>query len=305
MENHLFNLNNTDITTIENTTQQHAIHALETGKVLFLPNYSFNHQNVEPLLSENLLDGKHKNISFDYLYQKLKGFNSELDQATKSLLHNFMHCFAEFSQSLIHAVLPQYKNHLLWGRTSYRPAQIKGRVSSKRKDDTRIHVDSFASTPVNGLRILRVFCNINPYQEPRVWHLGEPFSHVLQHFSSKVSPYNSKLAKFLHFIKITKTLRSAYDHYQLQLHDRMKLDDHYQQHVNKICFEFPAKSTWIVFTDHTSHAALSGQFLLEQTFYLPVAAMKNPELSPLKNWEKEKMFTHSEAHHSGQCEKIS
>lgn len=84
-------------------------------------------------------------------------------------------------------------------------------------------------------------------------------------------------------------MRSAYDHYQLQLHDRMKLDDHYQQTVSKNTINFQAQSTWIVFTDHVSHAALSGQFLLEQTFYLPVAAMRNPEHSPLRCWERNKM----------------
>ena len=68
----------------------------------------------------------------------------------------------------------------------------------------------------------------------------------------------------------------------------MKLDENYQQTVTKQRVDFPADSTWLVFTDHVSHAALGGQFLLEQTFYLPVDAMANPELSPLKLWEKEK-----------------
>ena len=87
-------------------------------------------------------------------------------------------------------------------------------------------------------------------------------------------------------LKSTKTLRSAYDHYQLKLHDAMKLDDAYQQSVSKQPVDFPAQSTWIVFTDQVSHAALSGRFLLEQTFYLPVEAMANPELSPARQWEK-------------------
>lgn len=55
--------------------------------------------------------------------------------------------------------------------------------------------------------------------------------------------------------------------------------------ITKQRIDFPAHSTWLVFTDHVSHAALSGQFLLEQTFYLPVDAMVAPEKSPLKQWE--------------------
>jgi hypothetical protein len=72
----------------------------------------------------------------------------------------------------------------------------------------------------------------------------------------------------------------------LHLHDKMKRDDRYQSKVNKTRIDFPSQSTWIVFTDHVSHAALSGQYLLEQTFYLPVSKMANPEVSPLYEWQK-------------------
>jgi hypothetical protein len=111
---------------------------------------------------------------------------------------------------------------------------------------------------------------------------------VASQFAPKIPRYRPQIAKLLHWVKATKTLRSAYDHYQLQLHDRMKLDDIYQQDVNKQVVPFPTQSTWIVFTDHVSHAALSGQFLLEQTFYLPVSAMGNPEHSPLYYWNEER-----------------
>jgi hypothetical protein len=93
-------------------------------------------------------------------------------------------------------------------------------------------------------------------------------------------------ALILKLVKITKTLRSPYDHYMLHLHNSMKLDDNYQQKITKQRIDFSPNSTWLVFTDHVSHAALSGQFLLEQTFYLPVTAMENPMLSPLRQWEK-------------------
>jgi hypothetical protein len=34
------------------------------------------------------------------------------------------------------------------------------------------------------------------------------------------------------------------------------------------------------------HAALSGQYLLEQTFYLPVAAMQEERYAPLRTLER-------------------
>jgi hypothetical protein len=40
------------------------------------------------------------------------------------------------------------------------------------------------------------------------------------------------------------------------------------------------------FTDQTMHAAMSGQFCLEQTFHLPVEALSYPERSPLRVLER-------------------
>jgi hypothetical protein len=211
--------------------------------------------------------------------------NAAKEQGLVTVLHTFMQSYAEFAKNLVDTVLPSYQDALLFGRTSYRPGKIIQNTKSKRKDDTRLHIDSFSATPVYGQRILRVFTNINPNNEPRVWHLGDSFENVLHHFAKDIPQYNYLAALFLLWTKTTKTLRSPYDHYQIHLHDSMKRDDAYQRTVTKDKIDFPTHSTWIVFTDQTSHAALSGQFLLEQTFYLPISAMNAPGLSPLKRWE--------------------
>ena len=290
MDDYLYTINTENLRTLPDDTKKEAVLSLESGKVIYFPSYSFTvNTNEQTLLSESILDPKHKNISYDYSRQRLAGLVTKNTPPTlNALMQTFMHRFALYAKDLIDTLLPKYTHDVRWGRTSYRPAEIKGRATSKRKDDTRVHVDSFAATPVNGLRILRVFCNINPYGEPRVWHVGEPFSQVLNQFTQKIPAFNLTQAKLLKLVKATKTLRSPYDHYMLHLHDKMKLDDHYQQTLTKQRIEFPANSTWIVFTDHVSHAALSGQFLLEQTFYLPVEAMIEPAFSPLRQWEKEK-----------------
>jgi hypothetical protein len=67
----------------------------------------------------------------------------------------------------------------------------------------------------------------------------------------------------------------------LQLHDRMKADADFQADPERTAYEFPPNSTWIVFTDQVPHAATQGQFLLEQTFYLPVRSMRDPSRAPL------------------------
>jgi len=284
MDDYLYTINERTINSIGSADKKSAIKAIESGKIIYFPRYALIPQtNEQPLLCESILDAKHKNISYDYAKQSIAGLTKK--NKLNALAQQFMHRYALFARQLVDTVLPQYSDELIWGRTSYRPAQILGRHSSKRKDDTRVHVDAFPSTPVNGLRIFRVFCNINPYDEPRVWHIGEAFTNVLKTFSPKLPPYSKAKATLLHLVKATKTKRSAYDHYMLHMHDTMKLDDDYQQSLKKQRIDFPTHSTWLVFTDHVSHAALSGQFLLEQTFYLPVHVMQNPALSPLKQWE--------------------
>ena len=72
----------------------------------------------------------------------------------------------------------------------------------------------------------------------------------------------------------------------LQLHDLMKADTEYQAAAPQTSFEFPAGSTWMAFTDQVSHAAMAGQFQLEQTFLLPIDAMLDPQRSPLRVLER-------------------
>jgi len=93
-------------------------------------------------------------------------------------------------------------------------------------------------------------------------------------------------AAVLRLLRITKSRRSAYDALMLQLHDAMKGDAVYQAEASQTSIDFPSGSTWIAFTDAVSHAAMAGQYQLEQTFLLPVAAMIEPERSPLRILER-------------------
>jgi hypothetical protein len=90
----------------------------------------------------------------------------------------------------------------------------------------------------------------------------------------------------LRLVRVTKRRRSAYDALMLQLHDRMKADLGYQATAAQADVAFPPGSTWLAFTDAVSHAAMSGQYQLEQTFLLPVEAMRQPEQSPLRILER-------------------
>lgn len=266
--------------TINNEIAQEAIHALEHGKVVFLPQLNFALSAEENnLLSTDLTDQKRKSISFNPHSGKITGaIGSALQQAQ---LNNLMQRYHQHALALINSLFPSYQKYLTAGRTSLCTVEIARRNSSYKKDDSRLHIDSSAATPVNGLRILRVFSNVNPHGVARVWQIGESFSTIAKRFIPEIPSISAIEQQLLHLLRITKTPRSLYDHFMLNIHNRMKKSIAYQQSVIKTTLSLPPKSSWIVYTDQVSHAAISGQHVLEQTFYLPPTAMHYPETTPL------------------------
>lgn len=268
------------------STQQQAIKSLENGQILYLPYLAFTLSTEEQkFLSPSFADPGHKNISYDARSHRLWGVQKITDEE-HAQLKAMLDRFCQYSYRLIQELLPRYTQQLAIARTSFRPVPIGTAKTSYRKDDKRLHVDSFPSAPVQGKRILRVFSNINPNGVNRVWRVGEPFEKVAKRFIPQCNKPFPGFAALLRLLKITKSYRTPYDHYMLQLHNRMKADEQYQLEAEQEEVHFPMGSTWIVQTDQVSHAAMSGQFVLEQTFYLPVKAMKDEATSPLKVLEK-------------------
>ena len=254
---------------------------LEAGNVLFLPQLKFALDGGElRFLAPRWSDDKAKNVSYDPRAAEIR--HTSARNRDRLQLAAMMARYAGSARELVVSLCPVYAQHLRWGLTSFRTLEIRGRTSSRRKDDTRLHIDAFASRPNQGVRILRVFCNVNPNGAPRVWELGESFESVAQRFQDRVPRQWPGSAWLLERLSITRGRRSAYDHVMLKLHDQAKLDDGYQRISHKTRVEFPAASTWLAFTDRLMHAALAGQFLLEQTFYLPVAAMRDERHAPLR-----------------------
>ena len=262
-----------------------ATRELEAGRVLFMPRLPFTLTDGERrFLSPQWLAGSAKNVSYDPRTEKI-GHTSAAGE-DRAQLAAMMARYAEHAHALVASLCPRYGDYLRHGLTSYRPVETRGRKTSRKKDDTRLHVDAFASRPNQGLRILRVFCNVNPRDEPRVWEIGETFDAMAQRFVARVPPQWPGSAWLLEKLHVTKGRRSPYDHIMLNLHDKAKFDDDYQRTSSKTHFEFPAQSTWMVFTDRVMHAALAGQFLLEQTFYLTVAGMQDERYAPLRILEQ-------------------
>jgi hypothetical protein len=255
------------------------IAALEAGKVLYFPRLGFELLPEERgLLTPAVLSPDVRNISLN-ADGKLKGAAG--DDAVQRAAAAMVSRFREQAQQLIHGLLPHYTPALRLAPTSYRPAQVETRVQSWRADDKRLHVDSFPSRPNYGERILRVFTNANPDGLPRVWRVGEPFEAVAARFLPRTKPYVRWQAKLMRALRVTKSLRSEYDHLMLQLHDGMKSDLEYQKTSPQQTVSVPAGSVWVCFSDQTSHAVMSGQYMLEQTLHLAPAKQYNPNSSPL------------------------
>jgi hypothetical protein len=75
--------------------------------------------------------------------------------------------------------------------------------------------------------------------------------------------------------------RSPYDAFMMDFHNFLKENSDYQANSRKEYANFPPGSSWMCYTDTVSHAVLSGQFALEQTFLVRHDAMVAPERSPL------------------------
>ncbi len=258
------------------------IAALEAGKVLYFPNFAqhgFTPQKEElALFREDIRDPKTRNISLSTAGD-LKGVVG--DDATKALMAGMIGRFRAEAESLLGNLVPRYGEHLRRGATSFRPSVVQNRVQSWRADDRRMHVDSFPSRPNYGERLLRVFTNVNPEGEPRVWRVGEPFEDVARRFLPKVKPYSAWQAKVLNALHVTKSLRSEYDHIMLQLHDAMKSDLDYQKNAPQVTFNFPPGCAWVCFSDQTSHAVMAGQYMMEHTLQLSPMHQYDKEASPL------------------------
>ena len=255
-------------------------HLLEAGHVLCFPHLPFELTAAEQrFLTPSISDGHAKNISLRDDGSIRGASGSPHDQRE---LRDMIVRFSQQAQHLVDRLFPHYHGKLRAAKASYRPMQVEGRATSWRKDDTRLHVDAFPSNPVHGVRLLRVFTNLNPAGKPRQWRVGEPFPEFVQRFAPRLTPPLPGSAAALRALRITKSRRSAYDHYMLQLHDKMKADLGYQKAAPQRDVDFAPGTTWVVFSDQVLHAVMGGQYMMEQTFYLAPDKQLYPHTSPLK-----------------------
>jgi hypothetical protein len=238
------------------------------------------------LIERHWSDGRSKNSSYNPHTGDLDGVVGASEVVTS--LRALMARYAAWAQDLIGEFFPAYHPQLEYGRTSLRRRSVQDEPPlSRRKDDRSLHLDAFTSQPVAGRRILRVFSNIDPTGAEREWAIAdggfEDFASRFRHRARRLLPGEAAL---LEGLSLTKCRRTDYDQIMLGMHDAAKRDRTYQSTAPRRFVSFPGGSTWLAFTDQTPHAAVSGQCALEQTFYVPVEALAEPALSPLRILER-------------------
>ena len=207
-----------------------------------------------------------------------------------------MSAYSKKSSEFLEKILSPYAKGWKLDYASFRPFQEKGRSLRLRARNDLLHVDAFPTRPLHGSRILRFFTNINP-TENRQWITSEKFEKLVEQYGNRVSVPNSvgydlksrlerKMKKLLKAMGVKISLRSPYDHYMLRMHHFLKENQEFQKSCKKDHWEFPPLSCWAVFTDEVSHAALAGQYALEQTFIVPQKSLLHPEKSPASILER-------------------
>ena len=262
---------------------------IESGGVVACPSLPFPVSNDERgFFDPTLADEERKSI---YIRAGRAGVTgTTVDGAARDAVAAMIERFADSAHALVDGLFPGYRARTHATGTSFRPRAIgdvsSGRALSWRKDDTRLHIDAFPSNPTRGDRILRVFTNVHPGTLPRGWRVGEPFEAMAARFLPRTRSLVPGAAWLMHKLTITKRPRSPYDHLMLQLHDLAKADLDYQRTCPQRDVDFMPGTTWICFSDQVMHAAMSGQFLFEQTYRLPLSVIAEPEASPLRVLER-------------------
>jgi hypothetical protein len=265
---------------LQEQTGNALVDALENGQVLHFDSLPFSLSEAErALLDPAITSSSRKNISLHATGARLRGLpeNSPHEDLALALIERYALQARQWAQQLF----PAYRGRLQPEPTSLRLHQAKNRSASWRRDDSRLHVDAFPSRPNQGKRILRVFMNINPQGEDRVWRVGESFDEVARRFLPRLPRPFPGSAWLMQQLRITKSRRSPYDHIMLGLHDAMKADLDYQRDCRQQSIGFKPGAGWMCFSDQATHAVMSGQFMMEQTFFLPVEHMLDPQRSPL------------------------
>jgi hypothetical protein len=269
---------------------------LEAGDILFFPESPplLPAEDRAFLVTQKQVDASfHKNISYRPLEDRLKGVDQQ-NAAERSRAHEIMRGYSQRAVNFMSTFLNRYAGSWRIDFASFRPIEESGRRVALHSRNDLLHFDSFPTRPSYGDRLLRIFTNIHP-ERARVWLTTDHFEALADQFAERIGLHHkpSTFDTWKHLtVRAAASLglpivdRPPYDRFMLRIHHAMKEDTGFQETCRKDRWAFPAGSTWIVFTDSASHACLSGQYALEQTFIIRRTSLAAPEKAPIAILEK-------------------
>jgi hypothetical protein len=269
---------------------------LELGDILYFPVSPplVSTQDRTFLVTQRQMDASyHKNVSYRPAKDRLRGFDQD-DPAKRALFHQIMRNYSRRSIAFMTTFLKQYAKGWKIDFASFRPVEEEGRRLSLHSRNDLLHFDSFPSRPSHGDRLLRLFTNIN-LEKPRIWITTDHFESLAGQFAQRIGLYRKPGTAEILKRLTTRTAaslglpvvdRPPFDQLMLKFHHAMKEDAEFQTNCRKDRWEFLAGSSWIVFTDGASHACLSGQYMLEQTFIVRRSSLVCPDKAPISILEK-------------------
>lgn len=267
---------------------------LEAGDILFFPKtpVPLAAEEISFLLGQQQSDSSlHKNIAYKPAADLLTGLDAKTaDGAAATRLRSIMRAYSDAVARFLEDFLAPYAAHMRRDYASFRPQEEQNRDLPRRRRNDLLHTDAFPTRPTRGARILRFFNNIHP-ERTRDWVVSDAFREVVPQFApAEIAPRVDSLAGraakgVARVVGLGAALpavkRTPYDDFMMRFHNFLKENESWQLEAVKYPFQFPAGSSWTVFTDTVPHAVLAGQYALEQTFLVERAAQVAPEHAPL------------------------
>ena len=272
--------------------------ALERGEIVFFPACPVelpSEEDLRRLRNELPRQLKAKNASYHPESGRLRGVKKgELREMALGLLKEHGARVRAFLQG----AMPDITRGWSCGTTSFRPVQEKDRGLSPHASNELVHIDAGAYGATEGDRILRFFVNVNPREE-RVWRTKGAFPDLFARHGAEAGVTRQEtlergLAGRMRGSLLRGVARaglkeavladsSPYDRLMRRFHNFMKDTPSFQAaDENDAVIRFPPFSAWMALTDMVSHASVSGQHALVDTFILRRNACRHPELAPYR-----------------------
>ncbi len=285
----------TDLATATPEQKRAWCERLEEGGIVFFPEspIPFAPGDLDFLRGQQQTDSSlHKNIAYKPRADELSGLDTRTaNSEAVARLRGIMRGYSQSVTTFLTGFLAPYNAHWQLDYASFRPQEEQGRDLPLRRRNDLLHTDAFPTRPTHGARILRFFNNIHATRT-RDWIVSDPFRSVALRYAPKeiaLPRPDSGLGRAFKSMATGIGLgaaapalkRSPYDDFMMRFHNFLKESADFQSSCAKYDYQFPAGSSWMVYTDMVPHAVLAGQYALEQTFLVAPDAMVAPQHAPL------------------------